>query len=352
MKKFISIQWVYPKYVQNLKERNNYVLHPFVVAHELGYACEMLLIDPPDEVSVPEYIRVFRYRDVFSYVAYLWRNRREIVYVNSLVWQSLIAGIFLYDATFMPHGYAYPNSLAKRAIVSTFYRFFRSIWVTNSNEGAKLRRLLISKRKEWICPLVVDDFGIVFRERNFSREREQPLRLLMASAIKEAKDPKTVIRAMKVLEERGVNFQLTVAGEDRIGLGNFVSGDPALAERVSFLGKYTQEDLPGLFDAADIFIQSSVGEGQCLGVHEAALAGLPLCLSSIPSFTDVFERSALFHSVGDAGKLASNILQYANAQVDANTMTRRNRDYVRSHCSYTQVSNDLRRHFFPKRESL
>ena len=57
-------------------------------------------------------------------------------------------------------------------------------------------------------------------------------------------------------------------------------------------------------------MNSSDPEGMGMAVYEAASAGVALCLSSIGSFTSVFDDMALYNSPRDNEKLADNYLKY------------------------------------------
>ncbi|MFQ5946152.1 MAG: glycosyltransferase family 4 protein [Anaerolineae bacterium] len=67
-----------------------------------------------------------------------------------------------------------------------------------------------------------------------------------------------------------------------------------LADRVIFLGAVAEEDLPGLYSGAEVFLHPSLHEGFGLPVLEAMASGAPVICSDASSLPEV---------VGDAGTL-------------------------------------------------
>lgn len=348
MKKFISIVWFYPKYIQSLPVRSNYILHPFKVARDTGYECELFVIVPLP-VKIPDYIHVVNYRGIVSYVLYILNNRGAVFYANSFIWQSLLVGILAKRSLFMPHGFSYPNSFLRRVAVSFFYRFFDSVRVTSRYEGSLLvEKLKIQKNKIWFCPLVVEDADLLnLPIRN--NPNGKCLTVLMASVWRFMKDPITIFRAVGNLKRDGINIRLLIAGDDQ--LSSSKKGEKSLIWHIKkfgiendteFIGKYSHKDLNVILGRADIFCQSSINEGQCLVVYEAALAGLPLFLSRIPSFIGPFGRSAFFHDIGDAEMLSKNIKKFFENSDDVSESLQKNREYVKTECSYEKVSHRLK----------
>lgn len=84
--------------------------------------------------------------------------------------------------------------------------------------------------------------------------------------------------------------------------------------QVHFLGVRT--DVPDLLSIADLFVQSSVSEGQSLALLEAMFAGLPIVATRIDATMNVLkhEQTALLAEPSDAGSLAA-ALQRALADI-------------------------------------
>ncbi|MBU0953695.1 MAG: glycosyltransferase family 4 protein [Nanoarchaeota archaeon] len=94
------------------------------------------------------------------------------------------------------------------------------------------------------------------------------------------------------------------------GFGWYIPNIEALKQdHVIFAGQLSAEEVLRAFDAATLYINSSLYECFGLAVYEAAASGLPLCLPDYRSF-DGFRSCALFHPCKDSKVLAENIRIY------------------------------------------
>jgi len=86
-----------------------------------------------------------------------------------------------------------------------------------------------------------------------------------------------LLRAFALVAERHSTARLTIAGDgpDRAVLTR-LSGELGLGERVCFTGFVPHEQLPALYQAADLFATASTIETQGLVVLEAMACGLPV----------------------------------------------------------------------------
>jgi|GEM_PF-2812822 len=123
-------------------------------------------------------------------------------------------------------------------------------------------------------------YGIDVADRLKRRYQTKPIRLVYAGRI--VQKQKRVLdfpRLVEILIERGVNFQLKIAGAG--------TAEPILrtalrkhGRYVSFLGKVAPQNVPKLWRANDIFLQVSDFEGTSVSMLEAMAEGL------IPVVTD------------------------------------------------------------------
>lgn len=80
---------------------------------------------------------------------------------------------------------------------------------------------------------------------------------------------------------------------DQLELPQLVSRDPETASRFYWPGKYSSKhgwreaDLIGLYNSADLFISTSMGEGFGLPLAEAAACGLPIIAQKVASIPEV-----------------------------------------------------------------
>lgn len=107
---------------------------------------------------------------------------------------------------------------------------------------------------------------------------DRPWRLIALGNIRPAKDYPTLLRALRLVRDRGVDAQLDVAGQpDSNGLYEQLLAlrrELDLEQHVTFHGFVA--DPSSLLQAADIFVLASSREGFSLATIEAMLAGVPV----------------------------------------------------------------------------
>jgi glycosyltransferase involved in cell wall biosynthesis len=102
------------------------------------------------------------------------------------------------------------------------------------------------------------------------------LRLIQVASLSKVKNQQLLIDALAVLA-RSVDVALDLVGEDTLdGQLQERARDAGVAERVTFHGFVPRDDLPPLYAAADIYVQTSLHEAAGVSVLEAAAAGLPI----------------------------------------------------------------------------
>ncbi len=87
------------------------------------------------------------------------------------------------------------------------------------------------------------------------------------------------------------------------------------ARHAEALGERSHGEALALLDGADAFVSASLYEPFGLAVAEAAARGLPLVLSAIPTFRELWDGAALFVPPGDAPALAAALDRLAEDPV-------------------------------------
>ena len=77
-----------------------------------------------------------------------------------------------------------------------------------------------------------------------------------------------------------------------------------LSERITFTGYVPDQDLPALYNAADLFVYPSIFEGFGLPVLEAMSCGTPVITSNTSSLPEVGGDAAIYFDPFDAGDIA------------------------------------------------
>jgi glycosyltransferase involved in cell wall biosynthesis len=105
-------------------------------------------------------------------------------------------------------------------------------------------------------------------------------RLLAVGRLIEAKDYPTLLRAVRVLRERGTRFSLRIAGEGPLldTLRQLTAAEQ-LDEHVQWLGN--RRDVPALMAESDVFVMTSVREGLPMVLLEAMAMAMPIVATAV-----------------------------------------------------------------------
>lgn len=143
--------------------------------------------------------------------------------------------------------------------------------------------------------------------RRYALDPTQPL-LGTAAALLEQKGYPTLLRALQLIKNAGIDFQALFCGEgaDR-GKIESLCATLGLQREIRLAG-FVTEILPTLA-ALDIFCLPSTNEGLGLAVQEAAHAGCCIVATAVGGITEMLEHehSGLLSPAGDVPALAANL---------------------------------------------
>jgi len=120
-----------------------------------------------------------------------------------------------------------------------------------------------------------------------------PFAILVGSLF-ERRFPSQIIRAFRLLED--LELGLVIAGDDRRQAESNLRAEIrelGLAERIRWLEYVSEEDLCGLYRAADMLVSLSLYEGFSLPPLEAMSFGLPVIISGRGAQQEVYGKAAL-----------------------------------------------------------
>lgn len=134
-------------------------------------------------------------------------------------------------------------------------------------------------------------------------------RLLFVGRLEPRKGLPIAVEAFAQLADRHPDLQLLVVGDgpERDASGRL---PPALRARVHLLGSVSDDALPSIYRAADIFVAPARGaESFGIVLAEAMAAGVPVVASRIAGYRDVARagREAVLVQPSDAAALAAGI---------------------------------------------
>jgi glycosyltransferase involved in cell wall biosynthesis len=166
------------------------------------------------------------------------------------------------------------------------------------------------KIKTFTLGIDTEKFGFVQRRKI---SRSGVLKLVCTRRLEPVFDHRTIIQALALLKKNGLKFEMTFAGDGSLfdELKQQVE-ETGLADRVKFLGRVDNDNLPEALSRHDVYLSASLWDGASLSLLEAMATGL------FPIVSDIKANSAwlkhdidgLLHKAGDAEDLAKKILHF------------------------------------------
>lgn len=104
---------------------------------------------------------------------------------------------------------------------------------------------------------------------------------------------KALVPLMKKYDDIQVHFHCKASGDDGVELPQLFSREPEISDRFFTPGNHdthlgwTRDDLAILYNAADVFVSTSWGEGFGLTLAESVACGTPVVAQDVSSITEV-----------------------------------------------------------------
>jgi glycosyltransferase involved in cell wall biosynthesis len=240
--------------------------------------------------------------NIFKIAKYL--DRYDVIHVNlfpSLYWTAIANLICRKPIVYTEHNTynSRRNKWYLRIVEKWVYKQYSRIISISEATQANLKEWLKANSDD--KRFVVINNGVNLESfKNPIRERIYPHTLIMVARFAPAKDQKTIIRAMTLLDN-DVHLILVGDGEKLEECKAFAK-ELAVSERVHFVGM--QSDVPSWIGKADIGIQSSHWEGFGLPVVEMMAGGLPVVASDVEGVRQIVEGAGILFPHGDYEKLA------------------------------------------------
>ena len=143
--------------------------------------------------------------------------------------------------------------------------------------------------------------------------KEKDFIILYVGKLHPYKDPLTFIKAVSLAVKKKANLYVVMIGEgelyrevnEEISKGNILS-------RVRLFRRVSDERLKILYDTADLFVLTSVGEAFGMTLLEAMASGVPVIASNSGSCPEVVGNAGTLFNQGNYTELAEKILRLSN----------------------------------------
>lgn len=118
-----------------------------------------------------------------------------------------------------------------------------------------------------------------------------------------------LIKAFYKAKLKGIDHKLVIAGKKRWKYKEIFDSIDALhlQDDVIFTGYVPDESLPGLYNAADLFVYPSLYEGFGLPILEAMACGCPVIASNSSSLTEILGDAGILFNPYDVNELTKSI---------------------------------------------
>jgi glycosyltransferase involved in cell wall biosynthesis len=140
------------------------------------------------------------------------------------------------------------------------------------------------------------------------RDGHATAKLIHVASLNRVKDQRTLLRALAMLAQWGIDFHIDIVGEDTLaGEMQTLTRELRLSARVTFHGFLPQRLLRPLVEAAHLMVVSSRHETGPLVALEAAVAGVPTVGTSVGHIAEWAPQAAVAVPVADPSALAGAI---------------------------------------------
>lgn len=205
----------------------------------------------------------------------------DVVHTHSGSWhKAAIAGVWGGARTiiYTDHGRFYPDS-RRLMVLDRLYSSVTTHVVCVSDALAEymVHKVGITSTKVKCIINGIDENKFVLARHP---QQEHASRIGIIARLAPVKDITTLIQAVKLLLDKGIEVSLTIAGDgpERVNLEH-LSASLGIAGAVNFLG--FRRDVANVLAEIDLFVLCSLSEGTSLTLLEAMAAGKPVVVTNV-----------------------------------------------------------------------
>lgn len=171
----------------------------------------------------------------------------------------------------------------------------------------------------------------------------RPYHLVSTRNLSAVYDVGTFVKALAILNRRFTGFSVTIAGDGPLraeleGLCDAMF----LRGKVTFIGRVSEQAIANLLASADIFVTTSLSDGENISLNEAMACGCFPVASDIPANAVIEDgRNGILFAPGDPRSLAEALKRAIDIKAAWPEIIARNRDWVERNCDITICQKKL-----------
>lgn len=159
-------------------------------------------------------------------------------------------------------------------------------------------------------PVVVIPWGVDPEMYRFSsRNRSDVIHFIHVAHMSPVKDPATMVRAFARISRHHPS-ELYILGVDNMkGAIADLCRSLKILDHVKFIGMVPYAEMPTYYDWADIMLHTSLSEGQCMALTEAATCGILIAGTPVGLLYDLKDDCGIIADFGDDEGLSAKVIE-------------------------------------------
>ena len=326
-KELISVVPQYPLAL-TMQDEEDYFTWPVLMMRNDGYSTKILTLQKIGQKRYEKFkdIKVIRFPNALKLLIYVWQHRDAIVHAQGKIFPLLVGlihprSVFTTHATLGVDDSRYFSNTILRMLYKILLARFKRVIAISPYEVKLLKKYAFTPNYQYIPTAInYSYFSKPFggEEARTKYKISKNARIIIFLGNKHAGDKtniETLFKAYSNVCNRLTNTKLIIIGKfppEVVSSEAFKS----IQNSTILTGWLPHTEFIKIFDIAHVFVNTSTAEGNPLSVGEAAAAGIPLCLSKLPTLKSIYGNSALYHEPKDDITLADNVIAYfGNSQL-------------------------------------
>ena len=320
-KEFISVVPQYPLAL-TMQEKEDYFTWPMLIIKNYFYPTKILTLQKIGQKKYEKYkgIEVIRFPNALKLLIYVWQHNDAMVHTQGKIFPLLVGlihprSVFTTHATMGVNDSQYFSNTILRMLYKILLARFKRVIAISPYEVKLLKKYAFAPNYQYIPNAInYSYFSKPFGgdEARTKYKISKNSRIIIFLGNKHAGDKtniETLFKAYNNVCNRLTNTKLIIIGKFPPEVVNS-EACKYIQKSTILTGWLPYTEFIKIFDIAHVFVNTSTAEGNPLSVGEAAAAGIPLCLSNLPTLKSIYGDVALYHEPKDDITLANNVIAY------------------------------------------